>query len=67
MLALLLVLPAPALSACRGGSELAQEGERAAQQAARQRAQDAAKRAGPLGGAGGIGAGGACAQSDHCP
>jgi hypothetical protein len=66
LLAILLVLPAPALTACRGGAEVARESERVAEQAARQKARDIAKRGGPLGGTGGVG-GGACAQSESCP
>jgi hypothetical protein len=63
LLALMLVVPAPALAGCRQGAKVVEQGT---DDAARQAARDAAKRLGPAGGAGGVGGAG-CAYSDKCP
>jgi hypothetical protein len=62
LLAFVLVIPAPALTACFG-SEVAKESERIAAQ----RARDIAKRAGPGVGAGGVGGAGWCVKAEDCP
>jgi hypothetical protein len=72
LLALVLVLPAPALTACFGsdaGAQAAKQSERIAAQRAQdiaaQRVRDFTERAGPGAGVGGVGAGW-CAASENC-